>query len=231
MKWIIRSICLGIIFWLIFGYKLEFPDHYLIDDFPLVEQPNQITCGPTSVYMTLLYYRKDVTLNEVITNTKTQWFSYKKNPIGMTEPFGIIQSLRNYGLNPAIQSGDIAWIKYYIGKNKPVIVLVRSGKKVWHYMVAIGYTENEIIFANPATGKEKTLTLDHFLGSWSFRTDLSGKFLGHQCFFCKGRGIFFIAGKPLMLCDVCGGKGEVDHLVSFMKTCEVYPYTMIVPNR
>lgn len=228
IKWVIRILCIVFLCYLILGYEQQSPNSYKISGFPLEKQPNQITCGPTSIHMSLLYYKKDVSLNDVIKKTKTQWFLHKGNPIGMTEPFSIVRTLKDYGFRPKVIFGDISTIKYYISQDKPVIVLVRSGKKLWHYMVAIGYNDKDMIFADPANGEERFVSFNDFANSWSFRTDLHGNFLGQKCYLCKGRGFLSIKGKRFSLCDICGGQGKIDYLISFMKTCEVSPNTMIV---
>jgi predicted double-glycine peptidase len=87
-----------------------------------------------------------------------------------------------------------------ISENRPSIVLVRSGEYTWHYVVAIGYDEEGITVADPGWGMRRTLKNEHFHGTWSFATDMSGE----------------------------ESKDKI--VAGLLSLAEVHPFTMIVPN-
>lgn len=177
------------------------PDKYLTVNFPLVEQPDQITCGPTSALMLLKYYGDDkVTLDEVKSHSKTHWFDYGEQPIGMTAPDVLANALKKLGLPCKMMEGDENKLRHFVSEGRPTIVLVRSGEYTWHYVVVIGYDENGFTVADPGWGQAYYMKMDAFHGSWSFKTDMAGK----------------IATDKIV--------------VGVLSLAEVNPFTMIVPN-
>lgn len=208
------------------------PVAYEIKDFKFLEQPDQITCGPTSATMLLQSYGKDVSLEDVKSVTKTQWFKWKGESIGMTSPDMIAVALNHFGVKSKMRRGDLDQIKHYVSLGRPPVVLVRSGSVYWHYVVVIGYNESEIIIADPGSGKREVMPVEHFLGSWSFKTDMNGKDMTITCNTCNGTGRWmdFDLG-PLSRCEVCDGSGRSpDMLVFLLRVGEVYSNTMIVPS-
>jgi ABC-type bacteriocin/lantibiotic exporter with double-glycine peptidase domain len=177
------------------------PKKHLVEKFPLIEQPDQITCGPTSALMLLKYYGNDkVTLDQVKSHSKTHWFDYGGDPIGMTAPDVLASALNKLGLPCKMMEGDIPLLKKFISEDRPPIVLVRSGEYTWHYVVAIGYDEEGITVADPGWGMRRTLKNEHFHGTWSFATDMSGE-------------------------------EATDKIVAgLLSLAEVHPFTMIVPK-
>lgn len=92
-------------------------------------------------------------------------------------PHRLISHFRDNNLNAVARTGDLSELKYFSSQNIPVIVLVGEGFKWQHYMVLIGYSEddNEMYFYDPETGPamvarekpgNKTLTTDNFLKIW-----------------------------------------------------------------
>ena len=182
-------------------FRFDYPDSFQIKDFPFIEQPDRITCGPASATMLLNYYGVDVDLEEVRKHTKTDWFTYQETPIGMTSPDYIERALKDYKIKSKRQKSDVDHIKYYVSEERPPIVLVRSGLNTWHYVVVIGYDKQNLILADPAFGKERVITIDTFNKSWEFSGDLSGNYYG------------------------------IDHWMLFIKTAEVSEFTLIVPKQ
>tara|TARA_Y100000034_G_scaffold43496_3_gene53075 strand:- start:8202 stop:8834 length:633 start_codon:yes stop_codon:yes gene_type:complete len=177
------------------------PEKHSIEDFPLVEQPDQITCGPTSALMLLKYYGNDtITLEEVKAKSKTHWFDYGGSPIGMTAPDVLAGALAQLGLPCEMMKGSFSNLHYFISKNRPCIVLVRSGEYTWHYVVAIGYDKKCVTVADPGWGKKRFLDRDDFGGAWEFSTDMNGT-----------------VSKDKMVAGI-------------LSLAEVHPHTLIVPN-
>lgn len=218
----------------LYGFFMPYPhpDSYEVKNFKFLEQPDQITCGPTSATMLLKTYGKDVTLKDVKGKTKTQWFKWNGEPVGMTSPDLIATALTKFGVKSKMSRGNLEQIKYYVSQNRPPIVMLRSGNVYWHYVVVIGYDKKNIIVADPGSGKREVMKTEHFVGAWTFRTDMDGKDMTVKCETCKGSGrwLEFDLG-PLSRCEVCDGTGRSpDLLVFLLKVGEVYPNTMIVPS-
>jgi ABC-type bacteriocin/lantibiotic exporter with double-glycine peptidase domain len=184
----------------IFGFSNGPKKHY-VENFPLVEQPDQITCGPTSALMLLKFYGNDkVTLDQVKSQSKTHWFNYDNTPIGMTAPDVLSNALTKLGLPCKMVKGEISQLKKMISEDRPPIVLVRSGEYTWHYVVAVGYDEKTIVVADPGWGMKRTLQNEHFHGTWSFATDMTG-----------------VEAKDKLVAGL-------------LSLAEVHPFTMIIPD-
>lgn len=172
---------------------------YCIKNFPLIEQPDEITCGPTSACMLLKFYGHNLSVNNIKYKSHTYWFDYGNKPIGMTSPCLLTNALTECGLPCSIFQGNLNELKRNLQKDKPVIVLLRHSQFLWHYMVAIGFDKENIVLANPANGKKIKLKNNIFSNAWDFSADLKGNN-------CSSGSIVFM-----------------------LNLTEVYPCTMIVP--
>ncbi len=224
----------AIVVLVVYGFLMPYPhpDSYEVKNFKFLEQPDQITCGPTSVTMLLKTYGKDATIDKVKAKTKTQWFKWNGAAIGMTSPEMLVVAMNHFGVKSKMKKGNLDQLKYYVSQNRPPVVLVRSGRLLWHYVIVIGYNEKQIIIADPASGKREVMPVEHFIGCWSFRTDMDGKDMTVKCKTCKGTGHWmeYDLG-PLSRCEVCDGTGKSPDLIVFLlRVGEVYPNTMIVPS-
>lgn len=152
----------------------QISDKHVIIDFPVLQQPDNISCGPTSALMVLKHYKIDVTLDEVKAHSKTKWFEIQGKIYGMTAPDYLKYSLNQFGIKSKLTRGNLKYLKIQLFKNKPTIILLRSGNKFWHYVVAIGYNQKEIIIADPADAKIKFIKNNDFLSAWKFDGDLEG---------------------------------------------------------
>lgn len=215
------------------NYRFSYPDTYEVKGFEFVEQPDGITCGPTSALMLLRRYGKDVSLEEIKSQTKTKWFEYKGKPIGMTSPDYIAPAMKHFGVGAKSMRGNLDRLKYFVSQNRPPIVLLRSSKQTWHYVVVIGYTEEVIIIADPGPGKRKKLNIQWFMDSWDFTHDMYGRSTKEECGTCGGTGqwIQSINLGPFSSCEICSGTGKTpDMLVELLRLAEVNTRTMIVPS-
>jgi ABC-type bacteriocin/lantibiotic exporter with double-glycine peptidase domain len=176
------------------------PDSYRIADFKFLRQPDEITCGPTSATMLLNYYNISATIEEVQKKTKTHWLTYHDKSIGMTAPDYIPKALDEFGLHARLKEGTLDQVKQYVSQNRPVIVLVRSGLKMWHYVVVIGYNNETIYIADPGSGQEEEMPVANFIGSWSFATDMTGEKFGTDLYKLMIRGVD-ITGNLLVVND------------------------------
>lgn len=173
-KWsILASILLFVVLWINYEPAI-YPVSFQIHDFPLILQPDQITCGPTSAAMVLRYYGHDVDIDAIKIKTRTQWFSYKGEAVGMTAPSFVQTSLKHFGLPAKTYRTDIDRVKYFVSQYRPPILLVRSGWKTWHYVVVVGYDKNNMVLADPGYGKLRSISCEKLENAWAFTSDLRG---------------------------------------------------------
>lgn len=232
LTYILAAVVLAgmIVPWLFENY--DYPPSHEVKNIEYVEQPDDITCGPTSALMVLRRYGKDVTLDQVKAESKTQWFSYHGKPIGMTSPDYVARSMTKLGVPSRMRPGTMGKLKHYVSKNRPVIVLVRSSNLTWHYVAVIGYDEHKIVVADPSRGARREMPLQDFESCWKFTTDMDGVPVASPCSTCAGSGkIFRLDFGPVFVCDVCAGTGrQPDYVGALLRTADVYPNTMVVPS-
>lgn len=178
----------------------KYPEEFYLDFSHLIAQPDHITCGPTSATMVLQNYSKNITLNQVKAISKTVWFQYKNEDVGMTTPDFLTMAMEKFGVPSKMTQGNIHLLKYSVSHNKPCIVLVRSGETTWHYFVVIGYNKTTLKIADPAGGQIYTMPQETFLNCWKWTTDTDGK----PC--------------------------QQSYLITLLNMAEVYPNTLIIPR-
>ena len=149
----------GVLVFTINSLTYPHPSFYQIEDFNYLLQPDGITCGPTSAAMVLNRYGKDVSIDEVKAETKTQWFKRQDEAIGMTSPEYIPIAMKHFGLPASLKRGYINRLKCYVSQGKPCVVLLRSGEILWHYVVVVGYDENSVFVADPGSGHCEQINL------------------------------------------------------------------------
>lgn len=193
-----------------FNRRVTFPKSYKIKEFPTLKQPDMVTCGPTSVVMVADYYGVKVGVDEISDMCKT--YLMKKDDgvvIGGTTPEYISVSLDKLGIeNRLIRNSNLNFLKSYVSKGFPTIVLVRSGKLTWHYVVVVGYDKYSIIVADPGDGEISYISTKIFDEAWGFTSDLSGRDTSQQCPVCNGTGRVLNGWGPFGVCDVCSGVGK-----------------------
>jgi len=204
----------------------EYPVSYQLKNFVYFEkQPDDITCGPTCASMVLNYYGKSVKCSDV-----ENYVLHKTNlmgkRIGFSLPHGIANGLDHFGVKSKVSRSNLFHIKWNVSNDRPVIVLLRSETDLWHYVIVIGYTKEDILIADPDSGQKEWMLTKNFLSSWKFTTDMRGDHVGSLCWLCKGSGKFL-----LLPCDVCLGNGYIDTYRTAIRTAGIYSNTMIVPNK
>jgi len=176
---------------------VKHPSSFMINGFPLLTQPDGITCGPTSAAMVLNYYGKNVSIDEVKGVCQTHWFPFNDCPVGMTSPDFIKHAFKHYDISAKIVNTDLNHLKYYISENRLPVVLIRSGLSTWHYVVAIGYDKESIMLADPS-GDIYYVSNEHFKNAWSFNSDLRGSDFGFD-YWGLGFNISDIRGNTLIV--------------------------------
>lgn len=193
-------------------YRLAFENSFLI------EQPDQITCGPTSGAMALRLFGKNTSVDTIAKDCKTRWFKYGRKDIGMTAPDYLSLAIKKQGVSSKLRVGTIDQIKHFISDNQAVVVLLRSGPTTWHYVLVVGYTKTHLEIADPARGELRLVEEKVFLDAWSFIADTHGDKCG-ICPLCKGSG---------KTCTLCAGSGMFDYLKNWLSLSGIEPCTYIV---
>ena len=172
----------GLLIAIFIGLQAQFdktyPPEHLIGITHLVQQPDDITCGPTTMCMMMSYYGLEKEIDEIKKITKTVWYSFSGRDFGMTAPVMIQSGLNYFNFNSKLKYGNIKNLKHMIGLGKPCIVLVRSGEWNWHYILVYGYNKDYIFFVNPSSGELEGLSSDEFAAAWSWYSDLRGRDCG-----------------------------------------------------
>jgi hypothetical protein len=179
-----------------------------LDNFPTMTQPDDISCGPTSAAMVLKWYGIQAGIERCKTKSGTRWFEAGNTKVGMTLPSGVADCLNSFGLPSRVVSGSIDSIMQYIDQKRPPILLVRSGVKTWHWLVAIGYSEGgaKIKLSDPS-GRQWTINRGTLDAAWIFSADLEGSPTGgRRCDPCAGSGKLVSARIP---CTNCAGTGKM----------------------
>lgn len=202
-----------------------------ISGFPLYEQPDGISCGPTSLRMLLEFYGKKHSLEEIRKKTRTDFYVKGGYEIGGTTIENIKAGMDSFGLSSTIHTGSMHDLRWYVDQGRPPIVLLRSGMgNLFHYVVVIGYTENTIIVADPGYGERTEYSNEQFERAWSYTHELySGETTLVDCWVCGGDGRKFDWLGPFGSCDNCAGSGKLhDIWWIMMETMGQSPYMFVV---
>ena len=127
------------------------PEKLLV--FPELHQVYDYDCGASALQSIVTYYGGTLREQKVMERADTS------EEDGTDAP-GILKALRYYGLKYEDGSMTVEQVKEYLDKNVPVMMVIQAynGKppKTWkgkadhsHWVVAIGYKGDKIIFADP----------------------------------------------------------------------------------
>jgi len=211
----------------------HYPDRFQIEDFQIIEQPDGISCGPTSAQMVLRHYGHEHSLDEVRKIAQTDWYVQGDHKIGGTTIEFVRRAMNYFGVPSQLLKGNMEKLRAYVSQGLPVIVLVRSGvENSWHYVVVTGYTPETIIVADPGTGHRGEYPNGQFERAWKFTNALwSGQSAMKKCSICSGDGTLIDWFGPFGYCDNCAGTGLVkDWWWLLMDLSEQSNYLMVVPK-
>ena len=158
---------------------------------PQLRQTYGYDCGAKALQTVLVYYGIEVREDHLIKSAGTS-----KNGTSIQ---GIIKVANKYGLKTDSRQMTINDIKGYIKQKIPVILVLQAWtekKKVnwekdWidgHYVVAIGYTKDKILFEDPSSFERTYLKYDELQKRWH-DVDTDGKKYVHH-------GIAIFGKKP-----------------------------------
>ena len=162
-------------------------------NFPEYRQTYSYDCGAKSAQSVLTYYGIDVQEGKVMKIAGTTR--------GGTYIHGITKVMHKYGIKCKVKQMTIEEVKKNINKKRPVILVLQAWKnkkttkyeKDWkdgHYVVAIGYKKNKIIFEDPSSIERTYLNEDELKKRWH-DVDIKGKKYVNYGIICYGRSILF----------------------------------------
>jgi uncharacterized protein len=142
-------------------------------DFPNPRQSYDYSCGPGAVQAVMAYYGEDYRESQLIELLKTD-----KNE--GTYVKDIVKFLHSRGLSTNVKERMTKnELFHYIDKDIPVIVLIQAWgkepdfnnhyKDCWndgHFVVVIGYTDEDIICADPGLFKPGYIPINEFIERW-----------------------------------------------------------------
>jgi len=161
-----------------------------IIDFPTLRQAFSYSCGASALQVILLYYGIDMRESDLIGKVGTS--------DNGTDNLQIIEFLKTLGFK--VQAGEgntIDKLKKLVDKGIPCMIPIQAWAeketKGWHknndnghYVVVIGYTDQHLIFSDPADIQDTALSYDELEERWH-DTDVRGKVLDHYAIVPYGK--------------------------------------------
>ncbi|MFA6161522.1 MAG: cysteine peptidase family C39 domain-containing protein [Patescibacteria group bacterium] len=149
---------------------------------PQLRQTYGYDCGAKAIQTVLVYYGIELREDHILKTAGTT-----KNG---TQIKGIIKVAEKNGLKTDSREMSIGDIKDYIDKKIPVILALQAWtakkkvdwKKDWidgHYVVAIGYTKDKILFEDPSSFERTYLKYNELEKRWH-DMDIKGKKYDHH---------------------------------------------------
>lgn len=137
---------------------------------PKLHQIYEWDCGANAIQSVLAYYGIEKREEIIIKHAKTS----EKHGTHIND---ITKTIKKFGLDLDCKTMTIKDLKKYIDKNIPIIVLLQawSDKKEvdwensWdngHYVIAIGYNNDKIIFEDPSSFNRTYLKNDELEVRW-----------------------------------------------------------------
>lgn len=192
----------------------------VLGDFPLIRQPDPISCGPACIAMMLRYYRAEE--DAAVTHPQEL-----RSRVRLMAPRGLATALAVRGIAASVQKGDLGLLVKDLNQGRPPILLVRLSPYMWHYVVAIGYQGlgERFRLADPL-GNVDWIDAEDLDRSWAFDGDLRGHRLEEQpCGVCAG-------GHRAPQCTFCDGTGKApDTARKVVEAMELTPHLLIVPDQ
>lgn len=188
------------------------PPRWSIDGMPSVKQPDDISCGPASCAIVLGRYGISAGIGPLKTKAGTRKLG---DIVGWTHPDGMVDALRSYGLScRKHEDASLEDLRRVVSRNRPAILLLRSGPAYWHWVVAYGFDRSAdvVLVSDPGDGRTHALPVKVVEGSWRFSHDLAGTYIPDpECTVCRG------SGKQWTECAMCGATGRLSALGGWTK--------------
>lgn len=167
----------------------------MILEFPWIVQSTNYTCGSACMTSILNYYGFDEVTEDEMSD------ELKSAPVRGTRPESFIRVAKKYGLNAnSVMHTSINNIIQSIINHNPVIVNVQAWSDSddidytenynnGHYVVAIGFQDDKIIFADPSCLYRTFLTLEELERRWHDK-ETEEEYTDHLAIFFVGKPDF-----------------------------------------
>lgn len=193
--------------------------------FEVTRQPDDYTCGPACAQMVLRRYGLPAGWGDVESSVMVS-ARVGGARMGFSTPSGLRSGLQRLGVPCSVRRGTMSSLRSEVARGKPVPVLVRSAHDLWHWVVAVGFGDGTVRYADPSTGRVEESASAAFEGAWSFRTDLDGSPAASTCSWCGGSGRML----RVLPCDACLGSGTTDAVRTALRSAGIHSYTMVAPH-
>jgi len=136
---------------------------------PQLRQTYGFDCGAKALQTVLVYFGIEVREDEVMKFANT---SEDGTPVR-----GIVETAKRYGLTPDMRQMTIYDVKQYLDKETPVILVLQAWTEErvvnweldWedgHYVVAVGYTDDRVLFVDPSSFERTYLLYNELESRW-----------------------------------------------------------------
>jgi predicted double-glycine peptidase len=153
----------------------------IIKNFPTLRQTYNYDCGANAVQSILVYYGIEIREDILIKKLKTT-----KDGTSINNIVSFL-NLKRFKIDSRKMS--IEDLKFYLNKKIPVLLVLQAWKyknilyekdyNDGHYVVAIGYLKNKIIFEDPSSFKRAYLFFNELEKRWH-DVDVNGKKYYHH---------------------------------------------------
>ena len=144
-------------------------DAALLEEFPNLRQTYDYDCGANALQSVLAYYGIDTREDKILHIAQTTKDG--------TDPKNIILAIEHYGLQQEARSMTAVEVKEFIERGIPVILLLQAWTETpdidwendWkdgHYVVAIGYDNEKMIFEDPSSFRRTYLSYADLEKRW-----------------------------------------------------------------
>lgn len=168
-----------------------------IINLPQIRQTYGYDCGAKTIQAILVYYGIEIRGDHIMKFAQTT----KEG----TQIQSMIRVIKKYGLKTDSREMTITDVKNYLNKKIPVILVLQAWtkrknidwEKDWrdgHYVVAIGYTKDRIIFEDPSSFPRTYLSYNELEKRWH-DVGQNGKKYIHHGIAIFGKNPEFIPGK------------------------------------
>lgn len=154
-------------------------------EFPELRQVFNFDCGASAFQSVFVYYGIEKREDFILQKLEAQHSDVFDNGVHLAS---IINLSSDYGVSAVLKQGLVANnLLQYINSGSPVIVLLQAwrddnNKLTWsddyrdgHYVVAIGYTKDKIIFSDPSSFYRTFLSFDELNERWHAIDDEGNK--------------------------------------------------------
>ena len=142
----------------------------LLKDFPELRQTYSYDCGAKALQSVFAYYGiEDAREDQIMSISKTTETG--------TDPKSMVRTIEHYGLQHEAREMTADEIKEFINRGIPVIVPLQAWtetlnvdwKNDWedgHYVVAIGYDDEKMLFEDPSSFQRTFLSYQELKERW-----------------------------------------------------------------